>query len=116
MVSANVAGGVVIAVIGIVLVAIGLGTYTYEETVVDLWFVEVVDRPYQAEDLTLMVLGIVVLIVGIIVAAMPSKTQTPLVQQPVYANVTGTASFCQYCGRQVAPGVVFCPGCGRKSV
>jgi len=28
--------------------------------------------------------------------------------------VPGVKSFCQYCGRQLAPGGVWCPGCGRR--
>lgn len=114
MVSANTIAGIVIAVIGVVLVAVGIGAYTYEETV-DLWFVEVVDRPYQDVGIMLIFLGIVVLVVGIIVAVIPTKTQAPQAQLPVYANPPGTAGFCQYCGHPQAPGAVFCPGCGRKS-
>ena len=117
MVSANTVAGVVIAVIGVVLVGIGFGAYMYEETVHFQWLVdiEVVNRPYQGEGMVLMVLGIIVLVVGIIVAALPSKTPAPAAQQPVYANAPGTTGFCQYCGRPLAPGAAFCPGCGRKS-
>ena len=117
MVSGTRVAGIIIAVIGIVLVAIGFGAYIYEETTHVQFFVdiEVVNKPYQDEGMVLMVLGVVVLVAGIIVAAIPTKTQTPPVQQPMYANASGTAGFCQFCGRPLAPGAVFCPGCGRKS-
>ena len=27
---------------------------------------------------------------------------------------SGNVNFCSYCGRQVGPGAVWCPGCGRS--
>ena len=115
--SATRVAGIIIAVIGIVLVAIGFGAYIYEERTHIQWIIdtEVVNRPYQDEGMVLMVLGVVVLVVGIIVAAIPTKTQATPVQQPMNANASGTAGFCQFCGKPLAPGAAFCPGCGRKS-
>ena len=115
--SANTGAGIAIAVIGVVLITIGFVAYIYEETTHIQWIIdaEIVNRPYQDEGMVLMVLGVVVLVVGIIVAAVPAQTQAPPVQQPVYANPPGTTGFCQYCGKPLAPGAVFCPGCGRKS-
>jgi len=26
----------------------------------------------------------------------------------------GATNYCEYCGRQISPGAVWCPGCGRK--
>jgi hypothetical protein len=36
-------------------------------------------------------------------------------QMPRYpTGPPGATNFCSYCGRQLAPGAVYCPGCGRK--
>lgn len=69
--------GAVIAVIGIVLVVIGIAMYVYEETVLDLYFVEVVDQPYQDLGTVMLVLGIIVLVAGIILAAISAKRPAP---------------------------------------
>ncbi|TFG69633.1 MAG: zinc ribbon domain-containing protein [Methanomassiliicoccus sp.] len=54
------------------------------------------------------VLAVIVLVAGALetrVSSRQAPTQRPL--QP------GVRSYCQHCGRQIAPDAVWCPGCGR---
>ncbi len=67
------------------------------------------------------VLGVIVAAIGgvlaviVLVAGAPetrvSNRHAPI-QQP---RPPGVRSFCQHCGRQIAPDAVWCPGCGRGS-
>ena len=109
----KIAGGIVVA-LGIAMAVAGIFAYSYEETVLDLYFYEVVSHPYQDIGLALLVLGIIALVVGIIFATVPAKSPLPPIQQAMYTVAPGTCAFCSYCGRQLAPGAAFCPGCGRK--
>lgn len=124
MSNSSVGGG--IAALGVVLAIIGVVLYVYEETTTTLWgLVSVTTNPYRDTGTLLLVLGIVVAVVGAIFAAIPSwsSSQPPQAQFGAYqqpggqyaSGPSGQAMYCQYCGRPIAPGVAYCPGCGRSS-
>ncbi len=67
-----------------------------------------------------IIVGFIIMIVGLVQSGEPKTVVVygppgpygVQYQHPVGAS--GTTNFCQHCGRQVAPGAVWCPGCGRK--
>jgi len=108
-----------IAALGVVLAVIGVVLYVYEETT-DLWIVTVTTHPYQGTGTLLLVLGIILTVVGAIVTVIPSGSSAlpPQYQQQTqqYGPAPqGQTMYCQYCGRPIAPGAVYCPGCGRST-
>src|SRR5512137_2995546 len=97
-------------VIGLVLIVVGLFT---------IWLFCI--------GLIFLIAGFVIMIFGLVQneepktivqyygVPPPGAVQYGQQQMPMYpAGPPGTANFCQYCGRQVMPGAVWCPGCGRK--
>ncbi len=74
----------------------------------------------------LVPVGIIIMVVGLVQSEKPNTVvqyygapppgQIAQGGQAQYSagGPPGTTNFCPYCGRQVAPGAVWCPGCGRK--
>lgn len=121
--------GTVVAVLGVLLFVSGIVAYSYEETLIDLGFVEVVTYPYRDVGVLMMIGGLAMIVVGVVLAAImttkPGMTYGPPIQQAMYspepqqyaysAPHPGGAAYCRRCGRLLPQGSVFCPTCGTKS-
>ena len=64
------------------------------------------------------VAGMIALVIGAVVAVCGFilLKREPTVLEftvPVTATVPGAVNFCEHCGRQLSPGAVRCPACGR---
>jgi hypothetical protein len=59
----------------------------------------------------LIPIGLILIFIGLITEE-EHKKGVLVHQQPL--GPQGTTNFCPYCGRQMAPGAIYCPGCGRK--
>ena len=65
----------------------------------------------RAGGLVALVAGIIVAVYGFILMKRESATSRSSV--PVMSTISGAVNFCEYCGRQLSPGAVRCPACGR---
>ena len=125
--------GIVILIVGIVILIAGAGFAVSAQSSADSmpWY----DRALFPEEYDSYIaaanagwamagVGVILTIVGLVIAvAAGSKTPTQTTGQPGQAQpgqlqigpfIPGSAHFCQFCGRQVAPEAAWCPGCGRK--
>ena len=60
------------------------------------------------------VMGVIFFVVGFALQDQSQKKVQTVVIHQVGLGPQGTANFCSYCGRQLAPGAIWCPGCGRS--
>jgi hypothetical protein len=69
-------------------------------------------------------IGFIIMVIGLMQSEKPTTViqyygapppghVAPGEQVRYSAGPPGAASFCQYCGRQIAPDAAWCPGCGR---
>lgn len=58
-----------------------------------------------------MIVGIIVAFYGFILLRKEPEPIAPASSS--LSTVSGVVNFCEYCGRQIPPGAVRCPGCGR---
>jgi hypothetical protein len=63
--------------------------------------------------------GVIGLIAGAIIALygflVLKEEPKPSSMSPFAPQATpGATNYCEYCGRQISPDAVWCPGCGRK--
>jgi len=59
-----------------------------------------------------VIAGAIIALYGFLVLKEEPKLVTLVPPGP--AGATGATNYCQHCGRQISPGAVWCPGCGRK--
>jgi hypothetical protein len=101
-----------IAAFGIMVTLVGVALYVYVESTRTL-FGEVTGYPYRDTGTLLVILGVIVIVVGAIIAAIPSRPSQP--QERTALNSSQDAvNFCPSCGRHLGYGATFCPGCGRR--
>lgn len=128
------AAGGGIAALGIVLVVIGAILYLYPEETSIFGIVVLTEYPYRDLGTMLLILGIIITVVGVIVAAAPSRPSSPpshqsdqfyqppmapppyqAYQQPIEeASQSSDRKFCRHCGRQNEADSGFCEGCGKR--
>ena len=126
--------GVVVLIVGFVILIIGAGAAIWAQSSADsMSYWERLGSPEEYDSYVAMAsigwvvagVGVLLAIVGLVVAVAggsktsPQTTGQPGQWQPGQAQFgpvnPGSTNFCQYCGRQLAPGASWCPGCGRKS-
>ncbi len=83
---------------------------------------DLVDDQYEKQHdyyTSVRIVGVVGLISGAIITlygflAMKEVPRLSSAYPPTMQTTPGTTSYCEYCGRRIGPGAVWCPGCGRK--
>jgi hypothetical protein len=59
-----------------------------------------------------MIVGAVIVLYGFLyLKEEPKPSSMP---RSIPQAAAGAVNYCEYCGRQIGPGAVWCPGCGRK--
>jgi len=65
------------------------------------------------------IVGVIGLIAGAIIALygflfLKEEPKPSSMAPSTPQMATGATNYCEYCGQQISPGAVWCPGCGRK--
>ena len=128
------AAGGGIAALGIALAVIGMILFLYHEDVILYGVVLATVYPYRDLGTILLLLGIIITVVGAIVAALLSRPTSPVshnagqfyqppmtptqyqtYEQPIQQTSQLTdRKFCRHCGRPNEADSAFCEGCGKR--